>query len=58
LYIGVAIMTRSVTDGRDAIDPATRAAATAGPTFRVSIASGKFQGVTNRHGPIGFRLTT
>ena len=29
-------------------------AATAGPILRVPIASGKFHGVTNRHGPTGF----
>src|SRR5581483_2498922 len=33
-------------------------AATAGPILRVPIAIGKFHGVTNRHGPTGWRMTT
>ena len=33
-------------------------AATAGPILRVPIASGKFHGVTNRHGPTGFLIVS
>ena len=33
-------------------------AATAGPILRVPIASGKFHGVTNRHGPTGFLMVS
>ena len=33
-------------------------AAMAGPILRVPIASGKFQGVTNRHGPTGFLIVS
>ena len=33
-------------------------AATAGATFRVAMARGKFHGVINRHGPTGLRRVT
>ncbi len=33
-------------------------AATAGPILRVPIASGKFHGVMNRHGPTGLRIVS
>ena len=33
-------------------------AATAGAILRVAIASGKFHGVINRHGPTGFLVTS
>ncbi len=33
-------------------------AAMAGPILRVPIASGKFQGVMNRHGPTGFLIVS
>ena len=33
-------------------------AATAGPILRVPIASGKFHGVMNRHGPTGFLIVS
>ena len=33
-------------------------AANAGPTLRVPIANGKFQGVTNTHGPTGSRIVS
>ena len=33
-------------------------AATAGPIFRVPIASGKFHGVMNKHGPTGLRIVS
>ena len=33
-------------------------AAMAGPIFRVPMASGKFHGVTNRHGPTGWRMVS
>src|SRR3954463_648287 len=33
-------------------------AATAGPIFRVPMASGKFHGVTKRHGPTGFLMVS
>ena len=33
-------------------------AATAGPILRVPMASGKFHGVTNRHGPTGFLMVS
>ena len=32
-------------------------AASAGPTLRVAIAIGKFQGVISTHGPTGWRVT-